>query len=133
MAVLDSSAIIGYLRGEEAVRQYIEGRKPWLTSAVCLSEVIEGRLGHGETDVIGVRREFGDVYALDLNETIALEASRLQDELLGSGTRLATVDLLVAATARTTGDELVVADGDFDTPALTQSVPVVNLHGESGS
>lgn len=133
MAVLDTSAIIQYLRGDERVRQYIENREPWLTSAVCVSEVVDGRVGHRRTDVIDVRREFDDVHTLDLNETIALEAGRLQAQLEGEGNRLATIDLLVAATARSTGDELVVADEDFDTPVLTDVLSVTNLHGDAGS
>jgi predicted nucleic acid-binding protein len=127
MAFLDTSTIIQYLRGDETVRQYIDGREPWLTSTICVFEVINGRLGRGSTDVMEVRREFSGVQTLDLNESIALEASRLQDELVDDGTRLATVDILIAATARTTGDELVVADSDFETEPLQNVMAVTNL------
>lgn len=127
MTFLDSSVIIQYLRGDETVRDYIEGREPWWTSTICVFEVVDGRLGAGATDVVAVRREFGGVQALDLNESIALEASRLQDELVDDGTRLSTVDVLVAATARSTGDELVVADGDFETEPLQDVMTVTNL------
>lgn len=133
MVVLDSSTIIQYLRGDDRVQRYIEGRDPWLTSVICVAEVIDGRLGRGGTDVIGVRREFDDVRALTLNETITLEATRMQDRLVSAGTRLATVDLLVAATARSTVDELVVADGDFDTQPLTEAVRVTDLAHSTGS
>lgn len=74
-----------------------------------------------------IRQEFSGVQTLDLNESIALEASRLQDELVDDGTRLATVDILIAATARTTGDELVVADSDFETGPLQDVMAVTNL------
>ncbi|MFB6126824.1 MAG: PIN domain-containing protein [Halolamina sp.] len=127
MAFLDSSTIIQYLSGDEAVRDYIEGREPWWTSTVCVYELINGCLGSGRTDVQSVREEFGGVRALDLDESIALEASRLQDELVADGSRLATVDVLIAATARTTGDELVVADSDFETDPLQEVMAVTNL------
>ncbi|QLH80546.1 PIN domain-containing protein [Halosimplex pelagicum] len=127
MTFLDTSAIIQYLRGDDSVRAYIEGREPWLTSTMCVFEVINGRLGSGDTDIVGVRQDFAGVQALDLNESVAIEAARLQDELIDDGDRLATADLLIAATARSTGDELVVADGDFETDALEAVMQVTNL------
>jgi hypothetical protein len=36
-------------------------------------------------------------------------------------------DLLIAATARSTGAELVVADGDFETDLLDDLMPVTNF------
>lgn len=127
MVFLDSSTIIRYLGGDTEVRDYIEGREPWWSSTICVFEVIQGRLGKGTTDVQAVRREFSGVQALELNESIALEAAQLQDELMNDGDRLATADLLIAATARTTGDELVVADSDFETEVLEDVMPVTNL------
>jgi predicted nucleic acid-binding protein len=127
MTFLDTSTIIQYLSGDERVREYIEGREPWLTSTICVFEVINGRLGSGDTDIIEIRRDFAGVQALDLDESIAIEAARLQDELIDDGDRLATADLLIAATARSTGDELVVADGDFETDALEAVMQVTNL------
>ncbi|QPV61264.1 PIN domain-containing protein [Halosimplex litoreum] len=127
MTFLDTSTIIQYLSGDERVRAHIEGREPWLTSTICVFEVINGRLGSGETDIVAVRQDFAGVQALDLNESVAIEAARLQDELIDDGERLATADLLIAATARSTGDELVVADGDFETEALEDAMQVTNL------
>lgn len=51
----------------------------------------------------------------------------LQDALLDDGDRMAARDLLIAATARSTGDHLVVADGDFETDALESHLTVTNL------
>lgn len=127
MVFLDSSAIIRYLGGDTEVRDHIEGREPWWSSTICVFEVIQARLGSGSTDMQSVRREFSGVHALELNESIALEAARLQDELMNHGDRLATADLLIAATARTTGDELVVADSDFETDALEDLMQVTNF------
>lgn len=86
----------------------------------------DGRM-RGETDVVGVRQQFGGVRSLDLNEHIALEAARMQDASMDDGERVAVRDLLVAATARSTGDELVVADGDFETGIHTGLMDVTNL------
>lgn len=127
MTFLDSSTIIQYLKGDERVRDYITGREPWWTSPICVFEVIHGRLGSGQTDVVSVRQEFGGVQVLELNETIALEATEIQDELIDDGNRLSTTDILIAATARSTGAELVVADSDFQTGPLEDVMTVTNL------
>jgi predicted nucleic acid-binding protein len=130
MAFLDTSTIIQYLAGSEIVTSYIDGKEPWWTSTICVYEVINGRLGSGEPDIMEVRQEFAGVQTLELNESIALEAARLQDELVSAGDRLTTMDILVAATARSTGDELVVADSDFETEPLEDKMMVTNLHKE---
>ena len=124
---LDTSAIVQYQRGDEEVVEYLDQGRPWYTSTICVYEFITGRLGAGSTDIFSVRQEFADVESLDLNEPIALEAARLQDDILDDGDRLATADMLIAATARSTGDELVVADGDFQTGVLQGHMAVTNL------
>lgn len=124
---LDTSAIVEYQRGDKEVIEYLEQGRPWYTSTICVYEFVSGRLGAGSTDSYSVRQEFADVEALDLNEPIALEATRLQDEILDDGDRLATADILIAATARSTGDELVVADADFQTDVLQDHMTVTNL------
>jgi len=128
---LDSSVIIDMLEGVPDVVDYVEDRgQPYLTSSVCVFEVIDGEVGSGTTDVDKVRQEFGGVRALDLNEQIVLEAGRMQDQLMNDGERMAARDLLVAATARSTGDELIVADSDFETQLLTELIDVTNLRGD---
>lgn len=128
MTFLDSSVIVDMLEGVPDVVEYVEDRgQPFLTSSICVFEVIDGEVGSGQTDVVGVRQEFGGVRSLDLNEHIALEAGRMQDELMDDGARMAARDLLIAATARSTGDELIVADRDFETQLLTDLMDVTNL------
>ena len=131
MTFLDSSVIIDMLEGVPDVVEYVEDRgQPYLTSSVCVFEVIDGEVGSGSTDVVAVRQEFGGVRALDLNEQIALEAGRMQDQLMDDGERMAARDLLIAATARSTGDELIVADGDFETRLPTDLMDVTNLRDD---
>jgi len=124
---LDTSAIIEYQRGDEEVVEHLEQGRPWYTSTICVYEFISGRLGAGSTDIYSARQDFADVEALGLNEPIALEAARLQDDILDDGERLATADMLIAATARSTGDELVVADADFQTEVLQNHMAVTNF------
>lgn len=128
MTFLDSSVIIDMLEGVPDVVEYVEDRgQPYLTSAICVFEVVDGTVGSGVTDVVGIRQQFGGVQALDLNEQIALEAGRMQDRLMDNGERMAARDLLIAATARSTGDELIVADSDFKTQLISDLMDVTNL------
>ena len=116
------------LEGVPDVVESVEDRgQPYLTSSLCVFEVIDGVVGSGSTDVVAIRQEFGGVRALDLNEQIALEAGRMQDQLMDDGERMAARDLLIAATARSTGDELIVADSDFETRLLTDFMDVTNI------
>lgn len=120
------------LEGVSDVVEAVEERgQPYLTSSLCVYEVVDGKVGSGETDVVGVRQQFGGVRAMDLNEQIALEAARMQDELMDDGERMAARDLLIAATARSTGDELIVADDDFETDLLTEMMVVTNLRRDN--
>ncbi|UPM44546.1 PIN domain-containing protein [Halocatena salina] len=131
MTFLDSSVIIDMLEGLPDTVETVEERpQPYLTSSLCVFEVVNGVVGSGQTDVMEVRQQFGGVQALDLNEQIALEAGRMQDMLLADGERMAPRDLLIAATARSTGDELIVADGDFETRLLTDMMDITNLRTE---
>jgi len=73
------------------------------------------------------RQSIGGVRSIDLSETIAMEDPRMQNELRGDGDEMAVRDLLIAAMARSTGAELVVADSDFETEHLTDLMTVTNL------
>lgn len=77
-----------------------------------------------ETDLIGARENFGRVTALDFSEAVAFEAARMQNRLLESGNPMSPRDLMIAATARSEGKELVVSDADFDTEGLREILSV---------
>ena len=127
MTFLDSSTIIEYLRDNQTVIDYLDKREPWWTSTICVFEVLNGPAGMPGFDPVEERQRFGGVRALDLNEQLALEAARLQHEAIRDGTELSPRDAMIAATARSTGDEYVVADGDFQTAPLESEMAVVNL------
>lgn len=128
MTFLDSSVIIDMLEDVGETVEYVESEgEPYLTSSICVYEVLAGTLGQDETDVEAERQLFGGVRALEFNDDLALEAARLQDELLADGERMPARDLMIAATARSTGDHLVVADADFRTDVLESKIRVTNL------
>lgn len=128
MTFLDSSVIIDMLEEVKETVAFVEEQgQPYLTSTICVYEILDGKLGSSSTDVVAVRRDFDGVHALDFTEQLALEAARLQDDLLDDGDRMAARDLMIATTARSTGDHLVVADSDFQTDVLESRMTVTNL------
>lgn len=130
MTFLDSSTIIEYLRDNQVVKDYLDKREPWWTSTICVFEVLNGPAGSPNFDPIEERQKFSGVQALEFNEQLALEASRLQDASIKDGSELSHRDAMIAATARSTGDEYVVADSDFETEPLEDVMDITNLRGE---
>lgn len=130
MTFLDSSVIIDYLDGVEDVVAFVdeETTSPYLTSTICVHEVLMGPVkSRRRTNLTDERDAFDWVRSLSLDETIAVEANRMQDELTSAGVEMPTRDVLIAATARSTGDTLIAADSDFDTGPLEQFLDVTNL------
>lgn len=130
MTFLDSSTIVEYLRGNGTVIDYLDERRPWWTSTICVFEVLNGPAGSADFDPVEERQRFGGVQALEFNEQLALEASRLQRASIQDGSELSHRDAMIAATARSTGDEYVVADSDFETAPIEDVMEVTNLHRE---
>ena len=56
-----------------------------------------------------------------------MEAARIRNGLRSDGDEMAVRDLLIAATARSTGAELVVSDSDFETEHIEELLAVTNL------
>lgn len=127
MLFLDTSAIISYKREEDPVVSYLEGREPWFTSTICVFEYVDGVMWRDDKTAHVARQSIGGVRSIDLSETVALDASRIQNELREAGDEMSARDLLIAATARSTGAELVVADSDFETDVLEDLMSVTNL------
>lgn len=126
MTVLDSSVIVDYLDGVDAVVSYVDEQPPpHRTSSICVYEVLAGEVfSSGQTDVERARQAFGRIEAIPFTEEVAVEAARLQDDLLETGDAMSPRDCFVAATARSVGEPLVVRDGDFDVEGLRDLVSV---------
>ena len=130
MTFLDSSTIIEYLRDNTAVKEYLDERESWWTSTICVFEVLNGPAGSPNFDPIEERQKFSGVQTLEFNEQLSMEASRLQDASIKNGSELSHRDAMIAATARSTGGEYVVADSDFETDPLEDVMEVTNLHSK---
>ncbi|SEO21270.1 hypothetical protein SAMN04487948_101117 [Halogranum amylolyticum] len=125
MTFLDSSVVIDYLDGVEEIVEFVDEQPVLVTSSICICEVLAGEVfSAGETDLIEARENFGRVTALDFSEEVAFEAARMQNRLLESGNPMSPRDLMIAATARSEGKQLVVSDADFETEGLRELLPV---------
>lgn len=127
MLLLDSSVIIAYSEEHPTVVEYVEDSGQLFTSAICVYEVVNGEMWASRKSAHTIREGFGGVQSIGLNEEIAMEAARMQTQLRRDGDEMAVRDLLIGATARTTGAELVVADSDFETEHLREFISVTNL------
>lgn len=127
MSFLDTSVIIDYLVGVDDVVAFVDNQDTLLTSSICVYEVLAGEIhAPGPTDVYQRRQDFSRVQAIEFSETIAIEGVRLQEELMADGVQLVPRDMMIAATARSTGAELVVTDSDFDVDPLKDYMDIHN-------
>lgn len=131
MLFLDSSTIIAYSEEHPTVVEYVEDSGQLFTSAICVYEVVTGEMWASGRNAHVIRAGFSGVQSIELNEEIAMEAARIQTRLRRDGEEMSVRDLLIGATARTTGAELVVADSDFETQHLTNLMNVTNFDIEN--
>ena len=127
MLFLDSSAIIAYSDDIEPIVDHVDEGGELFTSPICVYEVVEGEMWKSGKSAHTIRQAFAGVKSLSLNEEIALEAARLQHQLRQHGDEMPVRDLLIGATARSTGAELVVADDDFATERLRDFIIVTDF------
>lgn len=128
MLFLDTSTILSYKRDESATVSYLDKNKPWFTSSICIYEFVVGAMWEERITAHVARESIGGVQSIGLSETVAMEAARIQNELRRDGDEMSVRDLLIAATARSTGAELVVADSDFETGLLQNRMAITNVN-----
>lgn len=127
MTLYDSSVLIDYLDGEADAVDYIERHADERSVAppLVMFEVYQGEVfKSGPADFDAVERALGWLTVIDETAELARAAAELQHELRGRGEPLAARDAFIAGTARGLGEQLVVADSDFDVAGLTDAVSV---------
>jgi predicted nucleic acid-binding protein len=114
--VLDTSVFIASESGRplDAVHLPEQG----LVSVITLAELHVGVLAAPDTDTTARRlqtlRALGELEALPITESAAVEWARLRYRLTETGQRLNVNDLWIAATALSLGLPVVTQDRDFD-------------------
>ena len=117
MIALDTSFLVDYLDGVDAVHEFLddnEGR-PFFSPALALFEVYRGgsRTG-GEAGRERVASALDWVQPLPLTEPCATEAALVESELLERGHPINLGDVLVAGVCRHHGADIVTRDDQFE-------------------
>ncbi|GAB3690524.1 hypothetical protein GCM10028857_26980 [Salinarchaeum chitinilyticum] len=117
MLFLDNSLLSDYLTGREAARSFLDDRtdEPWATSSIVTFEAYAGTL-HAQHEIPFESIESAIspmVDVLDVTGATAMEAARLQSNLVDRGVPAEHPDVLIAANASENGATFATADRFF--------------------
>ena len=121
MTVYDSSVLIDYLAGRDAVVEYVHTHadERAIAPPLVLFEVYQGEVFRsGSTDFDAVDDALDWIQIVDASARVAREAAVLQDALRDRGDPLAARDAFIAGTALALDEPLAVSDADFDVDGL---------------
>lgn len=127
MTLYDSSVLIDYLAGRDAAVSYVASRadERAIAPPLVLFEVYQGEVFKtGATDLDAVDEALTWVDVVETSAASARAAATLQDELRATGDPLAARDAYIAGVAALRGEQLAVADADFDVDGITDRVDV---------
>ena len=117
MRCLDASFVIDLLRGDpDAVRKarsFDAAGERTSVAAPALAEILSGAYYKGGPDLTRTLETLASVEVLPVDEAVAAEAGRIGGEQLRRGSKVATVDLLIAAAATLHQHILVTRDAVF--------------------
>ena len=123
MKLLDTTFLVDYERGADAVAEYLEanGAAEFVTSTLCIEELAVGNHVVGDPTRADVLAPYGwlEVVPFRVDHAVAageMEAELHDDESVNRDSINAVIgDLLIAAVARTMDATVVTNDGeDFD-------------------
>lgn len=127
MVLYDSSALIDYLDGDDAVVDYVSAHVDERTVTIPLVafEVYQGEVYRSDGtdfDAVAEALSWLDVVAVD--GVGARRAAELLASLHDAGVPLAARDAFIAGIAHARDERLVATDSDFENDALAEYVPV---------
>jgi predicted nucleic acid-binding protein len=128
MILVDSSVLIGYLRGDDtaAVRRFdqvIERRLPFGISPIIFTEVLQGAASEKEFDLLAEYLGGQRFYDLPPGSASYYSAARMFFDLRRKGLTIrSTIDCLIAQTALDHDLYLLHDDADFD--RLAKHIPL---------
>lgn len=127
MTLYDSSVLIDYLAGVDAVVDYVENHldERAVAPPLVMFELYQGEVfKSGPADFDAVDGALGWLTVIDETADLARTAGELQDDLHRRGEPLAARDAFIAGSARGLGERLVVTDSDFDVKGITDVLEV---------
>jgi len=117
MKVVDTTFLVDYLSGHDAVRAYLEANPDvYVTPAPAFTEVLQGeayKSDRSTVDVPGARAALDFVDALAVDEQLAVRAAEFAAEVYPPGPKMGAVDAVVGALARREGATVVTNDSDL--------------------
>jgi len=127
MKVLDASFLIDYLDGVEATKSYLQAHadEPYILPAPAYAEVLLGEgngLHNSNVDGISDRLAWGEVVEVD--DSTAITAAEIADEIGPQGPFLAGIDALIAAVGREFDAAVVSSDSDLTHEAVQAVIQV---------
>ncbi|MFZ4585253.1 MAG: PIN domain-containing protein [Acidimicrobiia bacterium] len=124
LQVLDSGAIIGFVRGDRFIRAFVEEALEEDDDQVFIPAVVvaETIRGNGAHDAI-INRLINDAEVIQTSETIARNAG----SLLAKAKSSQTIDAIVVASAASKGEAMIVTSDPDDLRVLADSVPGVTI------
>lgn len=115
--LLDSSAIISYLKGNDELRNIIESADEVLTSSLCAYEVLAGenysRIKKNRTGN-EVATFLEDTTIVPLDQKDAEIAAEAQARLMVKGLEQNAIDVLIGASAARNELEIITKDSDYE-------------------
>ncbi len=117
MRCLDSSFLLDLVKGVPAAAQKARvmdaSGERLSVSAPGVTEVLRGAYFKGGKELKDTLELIAGFEILDIDEDVAAEAGRMGAELLRRGTDVGTIDLMIAAAAKLSGQILVTRDSTF--------------------
>ena len=127
MKVLDASFLIDYGNGVDATAEYLldHSDEQFCIPAPIYTEYLLGTVhSSAPTDIGDARAELSWVDVVETDESTAVRAAELADEIGSEGPKLTAIDALVAAVADELNATLVSCDSDLTHEETRQIVAV---------
>jgi hypothetical protein len=129
--LLDSSVLIGILRGDEKLRKVAKelSREEITTTVLTYFELFSRVYHRGLVDEEKILRKLLKLMnILDLDETSANKAAEIMGRLLRAGKPVNIVDVLISGIAITNGiEEIITKDTDFKTIEEIYGYPKIRI------
>lgn len=116
MKLVDASFLVDYARGDDAAIAYLAAHdeEEIGASTIVLSELYRGLMLTQEMTREETMAKYEWVEPIPFTDETAAEAAEIYVELRADGEMINRSDIYIAATARSLGVPLVVADDHFD-------------------
>ncbi len=127
MKVLDASFLIDYGNEVDAAGEYLleNSDEQFLIPAPVYTEYLLGTVhSTAQTDIADARAELAWATVVEIDESTAVTAATVADEIGPQGPDLTAVDAIVAAVARELNATLVSSDSDLTHPEMQDVVDV---------